>query len=75
MLDMGLSIPVLNKDWAKKHQIPILRQAKPRPVENFADKIEPEIGTYYCHEQNHEPLHVGRVILYDLLLSVSISFL
>jgi hypothetical protein len=49
LLDFGASIPILNKSWAQNHKIPTSRQAKPRLVENFAGKIEPEIGLAYTY--------------------------
>jgi hypothetical protein len=49
LLDYGTIIPVLNKKWALQNNIPTFKRTEPKVVENFASKIEPEIGLAYTY--------------------------
>jgi hypothetical protein len=47
LLDCGGSNSILNKKWALRNNIQKFERTYPKVVENFACKIEPEIGLAY----------------------------
>jgi hypothetical protein len=49
LLDCEATIPILNKSWAQRKNIPTIESAEPKIVENFAGKLAPEIGLTYTH--------------------------
>jgi hypothetical protein len=49
LLDCGATIPILNKKWALRNNIPTFERTEPKVVESFAGKIEPEIRLAYTY--------------------------
>jgi hypothetical protein len=49
LLDGGRTIPIVNKTWALRNNIPMLDSTEPEVVENFARKIDAEIRLKYTY--------------------------
>jgi hypothetical protein len=49
ILDWGVSIPVLSKQWALKNQVPIFQREKRRIIENFAGITHADIRLTYSY--------------------------
>jgi hypothetical protein len=50
VLDCGTTIPILNKKWALRNNIPTFERTEPKVGENLAGKIEPDIGLAYTSQ-------------------------